>query len=75
VPSVSVIFWVALKVSKQYHGRPALAGPALPAHRPPVQDHEVAGGDVGDPVADGFHGAGGLVAEQERVLVVDAAPR
>ena len=22
VPSVSVIFWVALKVEKQYHGRP-----------------------------------------------------
>ena len=33
VPSVSVIFWAALWVSKQYHGPAALAGPAL--HRRP----------------------------------------
>ena len=54
-------------------GTPAQAGPALPAHRPPVQDHEVAGLDLGDPVADLLDDSGGLVPEQEGELVVDAA--
>ncbi len=73
VPSVSVIFWVALWVSKQYHGSPRQARPALPAHGPPVEDDVVAGGHLGDAGADGLDDAGGLVAEQERELVVDAA--
>ena len=51
----------------------ALAGPALAAHRAPVQDHEVAGLDGRHPRPDGLDRARGLVAEQERVLVVDAA--
>ena len=51
----------------------ALAGPALPADRAPVQDHEIAGLDVGHARADRFDGARGLVPEQERELVVDAA--
>ena len=51
----------------------ALAGPALAADRAPVQDDEVAGLDVGDALADRLDDARGLVAEQERVLVVDAA--
>ena len=73
VPSVSVIFWEALKVSKQYHGRPRFAGAALTADRAPVQDDEIAGLDVGDARADRLHGACRLVAEEERVLVVDPA--
>ena len=49
------------------------ARPALAAHRPPVEDDEVARRDVGDAGADRLHHAGRLVAEQERELVVDAA--
>ena len=49
------------------------AGAALPADGPPVQDHEVADGHVGDALADRGHRARGLVAEQEREVVVDAA--
>ena len=73
VPSVSVIFWAALWVSKQYQRSTALARAALPADRAPVQDDEVADLDVGDAFADRLDGACGLVAEQERVLVVDPA--
>ena len=51
----------------------ALAGAALTAHRAPVQDHEVAGLHRGHAWPDRLDGARGLVAEQERVLVVDAA--
>ncbi len=50
-----------------------LAGSAFPAHRPPVQHHEITDLDMSDRVADGFDGACGFVAEQERELVVDAA--
>ena len=39
----------------------------------PVENHEVAGGDGGHVGPDGLHDAGGLVAEQEGELVVDAA--
>ena len=46
VPSSSVIFWVALWVAKHSCGLPLAAGPALAAHRPPVEDHEVAGRDA-----------------------------
>ncbi len=52
---------------------PAFAGPALATHRAPVQDDEIAWLDGGYACADGFDGARGLMAEQERVLVVDAA--
>ena len=54
-------------------GSAAQAGPARAAHRPPVEDDEVAGRDVGDAVADRLDDAGGLVAEQEREVVVDPA--
>jgi hypothetical protein len=54
-------------------GAPAPAGPALTAHGPPVQDHEVAEGHVGDTLAHRLHGAGRLMSEQERVVVVDPA--
>ena len=51
----------------------ALACATLAAHRAPVQDDEVAHGDRVDALTDGFDDTGGLVAEQERELVVDAA--
>jgi len=54
-------------------GFAATAGAAVPAHRAPVEDDEVTDRDVGDALADGLHRACGLVAEQERKLVVDAA--
>ncbi|SHW07154.1 pyruvate-formate lyase [Mycobacteroides abscessus subsp. abscessus] len=49
------------------------AGAAFAADGAPVEDDEVAGGDVGNALADRFDGAGGFVAEQEGILVVDAA--
>ena len=49
------------------------ARPALAAHGPPVEDHEVARRDVGDVGADRLDHAGRLVAEQEREVVVDGA--
>ena len=53
----------------------AVAGPAVAADRPPVEDHEVARGHRGDVVADGLDHTGGLVPEQEREVVVDRRPR
>ena len=46
-------------------GSAAFAGAALPAHRAPVEDDEVADGNVGDCDADRVDDAGGFVAEQE----------
>jgi len=51
----------------------ALAGPALAADGPPVQDDEVPRRNAGHIVADRLHDAGRLMTEQERVLVVDPA--
>ena len=73
VPSASVIFWVALWVAKAVLRLAAIAVPAVATHRTPVQDHIVAGCDLGDVVADRLDDARRLVAEQERELVVDAA--
>jgi hypothetical protein len=47
--------------------------PTLPTDRAPVEDHEVPRRDLGDTLADGLDDPGGLVAEQERELVVDPA--
>ena len=66
VPSVSVIFWRALWVLKQYRGLPFVAGPALTADCAPVEDHEVAGSHLGDAVTDGLDDARRLMPEQER---------
>ncbi len=54
-------------------GAAAQTGPALAAHSPPVEDHEVARHHVRHALADRFHDARGLVAEQEGEVVVDAA--
>ena len=49
------------------------AAAARAAHGTPIEDHEVAGLDLAHTLADSFDDATGLVAEQERELVVDAA--
>ncbi len=54
-------------------GLPLRAGPAAAAYRPPVEDDEVPGLDVGDARTDRLDDAGRLVTEQEREVVVDAA--
>ena len=46
-----------MRVEAQVRSAPA-AGPALAADRTPVQDHEVAGLDLGDAVADRLEAAG-----------------
>ena len=45
----------------------------MAAHGAPVQDHKVARLDRGDSRPYRFYSARGLVPEQERVFVVDAA--
>ena len=49
------------------------AGAAVSARRPPGDDDVVAGGDAGDTVAHRLDHPGGLVAQQEREVVVDPA--
>ena len=73
VPSVSVIFWVALCVLKQMLRLAATACSTVAAHGRQLEDDVVAGSDLGDAVAHRYDDAGGLVAEQEREVVVDAA--
>ena len=46
---------------------------ALTAHGTPVEDDQVAGGDVGDVLADGLDDTRGLVAEQVGEVLADAA--
>ena len=58
-------------MSKQYCA--AFARSAVAAHGAPVEDHVVAGDDVRDAFSDRFDEPCGLVAKQERELVVDAA--
>ena len=73
VPSVSVIFCSALKVSKQYCGLPRLQARHWPQTARQFRITKSPGSTVGHTRPDRFDRAGGLVAEQERVLVVDAA--
>jgi hypothetical protein len=72
VPS-SVIFWVALWVAKQY----CTACPCTDRHSPQTARQlrmtKSPGTTVGDVGADRLDDPGGLVAEQEREVVVDAA--
>ncbi|GLE53718.1 hypothetical protein ATCCBAA256_32810 [Mycobacterium montefiorense] len=72
MPSVSVIFWVALKVSKHRCGLPRLQARHWPhtARQFRITKSRLDGGDAR---ADRFDRARGFVAEQERILVVDAA--
>ena len=54
-------------------GAAPLAGPALAADRAPVEDDEVPGRHLGHVVTDRLDDPGGLVPEQVRVVVADAA--
>ena len=54
-------------------GTAAPTRPAGAAHRAPVEDHEVAGRDLGDVGADRLDHARRLVPEEEREVVVDRA--
>ena len=50
-----------------------LAGATFAAHGAPVQNDEIAGGDVGHALADGFNHACCFMAEEERVSVLHVA--
>ncbi len=71
VPSVSVIFWDALNVLKQYHGRPRRHDRHEPHTARQLRITKSPGVDVGDAIADRLDDAGRLVPEQEREVVVD----
>ena len=73
VPSASVIFCVALWVAKQYHGSPRLQARQLPHTARQLRITKSPGATSVTPVAHRLDDAGGLVAEQEREVVVDAA--
>ena len=74
VPSVERhLLLGALNVLKQYHGRPRLQARHSPHTARQFRMHEIAGLDMCHALADGLDRARGLVAEQERELVVDAA--
>ena len=73
VPSSSVIFCVALWVAKQYHGSPRVQARQAPQTARQLSTTKSPGATSVTPVADRLHDAGGLVAEQEREVVVDAA--
>ena len=69
----SVIFWVALAESKQYHGLPLAQERQRPHGARQAMIDAVAGRHVGHALAHRLHLAGRLVAEEEREVVVDAA--
>ena len=69
----SVIFCVALRVAKQYQGRPRRHDRHSPHTARQLRIDEVAGGEPVDARADRLDDARGLVAEQEREVVVDPA--
>ena len=73
VPSVSVIFCSALKVSKQSCGLPRLQARHWPHTARQFRITKSPGSTAVTPGPDRLDRARGLVAEQERVLVVDAA--
>jgi hypothetical protein len=54
-------------------GAAPATGPALAAHRSPVEDHEVAGSHLDHIRTDRLDDPGRLVPEQEREVVVDPA--
>ena len=73
VPSASVIFCVALCVAKQYHGRPRRHDRHSPHTARQLRITKSPGATSVTSGADGLDDARGLVAEQEREVVVDAA--
>ena len=73
VPSSSVIFCVALCVAKQYHGRPRRHARHSPHTARQLRTTKSPGATPVTSGADRFDDARGLVAEQEREVVADAA--
>src|ERR1019366_1038365 len=73
VPSVKVIFLLRVVGVEAVLRLTSGARAELAAHGPPAQDHEVTRGDLGNTRTNRLDGTGGLVAEQERNLVVDLA--
>ena len=73
VPSVSVIFCVALKVAKQYQGRPRRHARQVPHTARQLRITKSPGATLGDVGPDRLDDARRLVAEQEREVVVDRA--
>ena len=73
VPSSSVIFWVALWVSKQYCGSPRLHARHSPHTARQLRITKSPGATPVTSGPDGLDDARGLVAEQEREVVVDPA--
>ena len=71
VPSVSVIFCVALNVLKQNHGLPRRQLRHVPHTARQLRMTKSPGATLVTPVADRLDDARGLVAEQEREVVVD----
>ena len=62
-PSVRVIFWVAFKLAKQYHGRPRLQPDRCRRQPAGTEDHVVAGRQCVYAIADRFDDASGFVSE------------
>ena len=73
VPSASVIFCVALWVAKQYHGRPRRQERQCPQTARQLRMTKSPGATSVTSGADRLDDARGLVPEQEREVVVDAA--
>ena len=73
VPSASVIFCVALCVAKQYHGRPRRHARHSPHTARQLRTTKSPGATLGDVGTDRLDDARGLVAEQVREVVADAA--
>ena len=69
----SVIFWVALCVVKQYQGRPRRQERHSPHTARQLRTTKSPGATPVTSGADRLDDPGGLVAEQEREVVVDAA--
>ena len=73
VPSASVIFCVALNVAKQYHGRPRRHARQVPHTARQLRITKSPGATSVTSGPTDSTTPGGLVAEEERELVVDRA--
>ena len=72
VPSSNVIGCVSVVRGEAVPGPTPSTGSTLAADRAPVQDHEVALGDLGDPRADHGDHSGRLVTQQVGEVLADA---
>ena len=70
-PSASVIFCCALRLAKQYQGRPRQQERQFPQGARQARMTKSPGPHIADAVAHLFHNAGRLVSQQKRKLVVN----